>query len=99
MLVLGLGGAVIAINSGDLSLSISGMSLASVVGILLNIFLKGEEKEEKVARIIREDVGQVKQDMRKLKQDIKNELTVELKEDILNAIKEEMNKPTKKNKK
>ena len=99
MLVLGLGGAVIAINNGDLSLSISGMSLASVVGILLNIFLKGEEKEVRVARIIKEDVGQVKQDMRKLKQDIKEELTVELKEDILNAIKEEMNKPTKKNKK
>ena len=39
MLVLGLGGAVIAINSGDLSLTISGMSLASVVGILLNLFL------------------------------------------------------------
>ena len=98
MLVLGLGGAVIAINSGDLSLSISGMSLASVVGILLNLFLKGE-KEEKVATLIKEDVGQVKQDMRKLKQDIKDELTIELKDDILKAIKEEMNKPTKKNKK
>ncbi len=42
MLVLGLGGAVIAINSGDLSLTISGMSLASIVGIILNILLKNE---------------------------------------------------------
>ena len=46
MLVIGLGGAAISINSGDLSLTISGMSLASIVGILLNIFLK-EEKIQK----------------------------------------------------
>ena len=43
MLVIGLGGAAISINSGDLSLTISGMSLASIVGILLNIFLKEEK--------------------------------------------------------
>lgn len=43
MLVLGLGGAAIAIVSGDMSITISGMSLASVVGILLNIFLANEE--------------------------------------------------------
>ena len=39
MLVLGLGGASIAIISGDVSVSISGMSLAAIVGILLNLFL------------------------------------------------------------
>ena len=43
MLVIGLGGAAISINSGDLSLTISGMSLASIVGILLNLFLKDKK--------------------------------------------------------
>ena len=48
MLVLGLGGAAISIVSGDLSVTISGMSLAAIVGILLNLCLPGEkvEKEE-----------------------------------------------------
>lgn len=39
MLVLGLGGAVLKIGS----LSITGMSLAAIVGILLNIFLPKED--------------------------------------------------------
>ncbi len=43
MLVLGLGGAVIAISSNNFSLSISGMSLAAIIGILLNIFLPNEK--------------------------------------------------------
>ena len=46
MLVLGLGGAVISIVSGDLSLTISGMSLASIVGIILNLVLPNEKEEE-----------------------------------------------------
>lgn len=46
MLVLGLGGAAISIVSGDLSITISGMSLAAIIGILLNLCLP-EEKEEK----------------------------------------------------
>lgn len=45
MLVLGLGGAAISIVSGDLSITISGMSLAAVVGILLNLLLPDERKE------------------------------------------------------
>lgn len=40
MLVIGLGGATISISSGDFSLSISGMVLAAVVGIVLNLVLK-----------------------------------------------------------
>ena len=40
MLVIGLGGATISISSGDFSLSISGMALAAVVGIVLNLVLK-----------------------------------------------------------
>lgn len=44
MLVLGLGGAAVAIVSGDLSITISGMSLASVVGILLNLTLPNDKE-------------------------------------------------------
>lgn len=40
MLVLGLGGAAISIITKNISVSISGMSLASLVGILLNLFIK-----------------------------------------------------------
>lgn len=47
MLVLGLGGAAISIISGDVSVTISGMSLAAIVGILINLFLP-EEKEETI---------------------------------------------------
>jgi uracil-xanthine permease len=43
MLVLALGNAVISINSGDFSLAIQGMSLASIIGILLNMFLPDRE--------------------------------------------------------
>lgn len=46
MLVLGLGGAAISIVSGDLSITISGMSLSAIIGILLNLCLP-EEKQEK----------------------------------------------------
>lgn len=45
MLVLGLGGAAISIVSGDLSVTISGMSLAAIVGILLNLLLPDEKVE------------------------------------------------------
>ena len=44
MLVLGLGGAAISIVSGDLSITMSGMSLAAIVGILLNLFLPAEKE-------------------------------------------------------
>ena len=40
MLVLGLGGASISIITKNISVSISGMSLAALVGILLNLFIK-----------------------------------------------------------
>ena len=59
MLVLGLGGAAISIVSGDLSITISGMSLAAIIGILLNLCLpeekqeiKQEKKEEKVKETV-----------------------------------------------
>ena len=93
MLVLGLGGAVIAINSGELSLTISGMSLASVVGILLNLFLPADSAIVKEVKVVTEteEVVETKikrTDINKLKKEIKDELTVELKEDILKEIRE-----------
>lgn len=51
MLVLGLGGAAISIVSGDLSITISGMSLAAVIGILLNVCItKNKEKTKKIKK-------------------------------------------------
>ena len=94
MLVLGLGGAAVAINSGDLSLTISGMSLSAIVGIILNCVLPGKEKP--IANLIKEDTRKVKDDINKLKNDIKEELTIELKEDIINSIQEELKKQNKK---
>lgn len=46
MLVLGLGGAAISIVSGDLAVTISGMSLAAIVGIILNLCLPNEKEPE-----------------------------------------------------
>ena len=96
MLVLGLGGAVIAITTKDMSLTVSGMSLASVVGILLNAFLPEDnstckEQETKELNIKNKDINN-------LKDEIKNELTVELKEEVIKQINEEMNKTTRKKK-
>ena len=93
MLVLGLGGAAISIVRGDLSLTISGMSLAAIIGILLNSVLPAEEKA--VAVKIEHDTRRTSADINKLKHDLKEELTVELKDDILNEIKKEMNKNNK----
>lgn len=45
MLVLGLGGATLSIAYGNLSLAISGMSLAAIIGIILNLCIP-EEKHE-----------------------------------------------------
>jgi len=63
MLVLGLGGAAISIASGDLSITISGMSLAAIVGILLNLFIP-EEKEDKNEEI--ENKKEEKKDKEKI---------------------------------
>ena len=46
MLVLGLGGAAIAIVIGDFSITVSGMSLASIVGIILNLILPSEREND-----------------------------------------------------
>ena len=46
MLVLGLGGAAISFVSGNVTVSISGMSLAAIVGILLNLLLPMDKVED-----------------------------------------------------
>ena len=97
MLVLGLGGAAISIVNKDFSLTISGMSLAAIIGILLNSFLPEEEKD--LATLIKEDKRVIKEDIKKIKQDIKDELTIELKEDIIKEIKKEIDKTKGKSKK
>lgn len=45
MLVLGLSGAALSIVYADLSISISGMSFAAIIGVILNLCIP-EEKHE-----------------------------------------------------
>lgn len=94
MLVLGLGGAAISIISGDLSVTISGMSLASIVGILLNLFLKDDKAIATKVEVVERDLS--RKEITKLKESIKDELTVELKEEVLEEIRKELNKTKKK---
>jgi uracil permease len=106
MLVIGLGGATISITSGDLDLAISGMSLAAVVGIILNLILPGDSEIYDDAVVVVDDDGDVEVavdteykdyglsniDMIKLKNDIKDELTIELKDEMVNEIKRQLKK-------
>ncbi len=50
MLVLGLGGAALTFGTGNVSLTFSGMSLAAIVGVVLNLFLP-EEREPIIEEI------------------------------------------------
>ena len=94
MLVLGLGGAAVGIVSGDVSVTISGMSLASIIGIVLNLFLKDDEDEE--VEVIEEAPKKAsKKEINELKDAIKNELTVELKAELIDEIKKELLKDKK----
>lgn len=47
MLLIGLGGAIVTISKGDFSVSITGMSLASIVGIILNLILRPNAETKK----------------------------------------------------
>ncbi len=47
MLILGLGGAIVTISGGDLSVSLTGMSLAAIVGIVMNLILNPAKDEIK----------------------------------------------------
>ncbi len=51
MLVLGLGGAAISITSGDMSISFSGMSLAAIVGIILNLVIPEEKDDDEIDEV------------------------------------------------
>lgn len=81
MLVLGLGGAAISIVSGDLSVTIYGMSLAAIVGILLNLLLpdeKGKNTEEKQA----DENKEITEASNETKREEKNEDTKVIAENI-----------------
>lgn len=78
MLVLGLGGAAISIISGDLSITISGMSLASVVGIILNLLLPSDVEEMEVDELL----SKKKYNVYRLKEEIKKELKAEILEEL-----------------
>ena len=56
MLVLGLGGAAISIVNGDLSITISGMSLASIVGIILNLVLPADKEAYVEEEVVEEKI-------------------------------------------
>ena len=78
MLVLGLGGATISIVSGDISVTISGMSLAAIVGIILNLFLPNEKKNIKLES--KEEGKDEKEKVKLVEEEIKIE------EDIIDKI-------------
>ncbi len=91
MLVLGLGGAAFAIKTGNgMAVTISGMSLAAIVGILLNLFIPAEADDDV------EEVMNNRSTVDELKNAIKDELTVELKGEILEEIKREILRDKKK---
>ena len=104
MLVLGLGGAAISITSGDLSVSFSGMSLAAIVGIILNLVIPEEHDEVEETEVVKKAKKEEKsvslsEEIEELKNSIKEELTVQLREDIIESIREEINKDNKETKK
>lgn len=81
MLVLGLGGAAISIVSGDLSITISGMSLAAVIGIILNLILPNEKtKEEKKAQEERRQEKKIEKQKKQEKKQNKQDKTKSKKE-------------------
>jgi len=95
MLVIGLGGAAISIASKDVSVTISGMSLAALVGVLLNVLLKSDEEEK-------EGLLKIESKYNELKEEIKQEVLRELKEvkqDIKKEVKEVKKEVKKTNRK
>ena len=67
MLVLGLGGAAISIASGDITVTISGISLSALVGIILNLCLT-KEKENKIEEKLENKVEE--KETKKSKKDV-----------------------------
>ena len=85
MLVLGLGGAVINFKtSGNMTIPLSGMSLAAIVGILLNLILPEEKTEDK--RNLK-NTNQT-EDNKEVKNEESNEKAIENKSEIIDNSKE-----------
>ena len=64
MLVLGLGGAIITFKtSGSMTVPFSGMSLAAVVGILLNLLLPNEKEDNNTQNLSKETETEKKNDL------------------------------------
>ena len=51
MLVLGLGGATLSVVQGNLSVSISGMALAAIVGVILNLLIPERKDDNEYTEI------------------------------------------------
>lgn len=68
MLVLGLGGAAISIVSGDISVTISGMSLAAIVGIILNLCLPNEKEENTESKVEEKETKKAKKEVEKVEE-------------------------------
>ena len=95
MLVIGLGGAAISLVNGDMSITLSGMSLASIVGIILNLTLKDDEEECEFEVHECKCSNNVQDELDRIKNDIKEELTIEIKSELLDEIRKELNKDKK----
>ena len=87
MLVLGLGGAAISIIHGDLSVTISGMSLAAIIGILLNLLLPDEkENENKPENDQPKETGEKAKDEKEIKYESEANVMEEIKKDETNQV-------------
>ena len=96
MLVLGIGGAALTFGTGDVSITFSGMSLAAIVGVILNLVLP-EEKEPKITETVLLDDKIVENNVEKnsIKEN-KAEFKAETKKDNKSNTKNNTNKKPKK---
>ena len=85
MLVLGLGGAAISIVHGDLSVTISGMSLAAIIGILLNLLLP-DEKEDDDNKTENKDSNETNKKEKEIKYESEANVMEEIKKDTDNNV-------------
>lgn len=84
MLVLAIGGAALSFVTGNgVVVSFSGMSLAAIVGIILNLLLP-EEKEDLQLESSDKEIKETEYDK------LKSELTVEIKEEVFKEIRKEI---------
>ncbi len=87
MLVLGLGGAAISIIHGDLSVTISGMSLAAIIGILLNLLLPDEkDDDDKSENEQPKDVEEKNENEKEVKYESEANIVEEIKKDETNQV-------------